>query len=90
VNNVIWRDNSNNETGFIIESYNATTKSWSQIATVGPNVTSCAVGDGLFRVRAFNSVGSSAPSNSRCAGCGTAIDDEDIPDNATECALSIQ
>jgi hypothetical protein len=63
-----WRDNSNNETGFRIER-RIGTGAWSQIATVGPNVTRFA-STGLrsrttygYRVRAYNGVGASAYSN---------------------------
>ncbi|QVL48494.1 MAG: fibronectin type III domain-containing protein [Thiocapsa sp.] len=63
-----WRDNSNNETGFRIER-RIGTGAWSQIATVGPNVTGFA-STGLrsrttygYRVRAYNGIGTSAYSN---------------------------
>jgi uncharacterized protein len=63
-----WRDNSNNETGFRIER-RIGTGAWSQIATVGPNVTRFA-STGLrsrttygYRVRAYNGIGTSAYSN---------------------------
>jgi predicted phage tail protein len=63
-----WLDNSTNETGFKIErSTNGT--SWSQIATVGANVTTY-TNTGLnksrtyyYRVRAYNAVGNSPYSN---------------------------
>jgi hypothetical protein len=63
-----WADNSGNETGFAIErSTNGTT--FTEVATVGANVTSYS-DTGLsantryyHRVRAFNHLGSSAPSN---------------------------
>jgi len=63
-----WADNSANETGFKIERSTNGTK-WSQVATVGANVTSY-VSSGLkantayyFRIRAYNSAGDSAYSN---------------------------
>jgi alpha-tubulin suppressor-like RCC1 family protein len=63
-----WRDNSSNETGFRIER-KIGTGAWSQIATVGANVTAFA-STGLkasttyrYRVRAFNTAGTSAYSN---------------------------
>jgi predicted phage tail protein len=63
-----WTDNSNNETGFKIErSTNGTT--FSQIATVGVNVTTYS-NNGLkgnktywYRVRAYNGTGNSGYSN---------------------------
>jgi hypothetical protein len=70
--NLSWTDNSTNESGFRIErSTNGT--SFSQIATVGANTTSYA-STGLqsnriyyYRVRAYNSVGNSAYSNTASA-----------------------
>jgi uncharacterized protein len=66
--NLSWRDTSNNESGFRIER-RIGTGAWSQIATVGPNVTSFA-STGLrsrttygYRVRAFNGIGVSSYSN---------------------------
>lgn len=63
-----WRDNSNNETEFRIERKQGQGGSWSQIATVGANVTS--YNDTpqkgptfYYRVRACNSAGCSAYSN---------------------------
>lgn len=65
---LLWRDNSNNESGFRIER-RVGTGAWSQIATVGPDVTSFA-STGLksqtnygYRVRAYNGIGTSAYSN---------------------------
>ena len=66
--NLSWTQNSSNEDGFIVErSSNGT--SFTVIATTGPNATAYSV-TGLasntryyFRVRAFNSLGSSAYSN---------------------------
>jgi hypothetical protein len=67
-----WVDNANNESGFSIErSLNGST--WSQIATVGADVTGY-VNSGLssgttysYRVRAYNSGGNSAYSNTASA-----------------------
>lgn len=63
-----WNDNSNNETGFLIERQNSD-GSWTQIGTAGANATSFPV-TGLqsgttyaFRVRAQNASGPSAYSN---------------------------
>jgi hypothetical protein len=66
--NLSWTDNSNNETGFKVErSSDGTT--FTQIATVGANVTTYA-DTGLpaltkyyYRVRAYNAGGNSAYSN---------------------------
>jgi hypothetical protein len=62
-----WHDNSNNETGFAIDSIiNGT---FQQIGTVGPNVTAARVTQlspqtaYTFRVRALNGTTASAPSN---------------------------
>jgi len=64
-----WLDNSNNELGFSIERSNDPEGPWTEIDTVGPNVTtysdtSVAPGQTFFyRVLAFNAIGPSAPSN---------------------------
>lgn len=65
---LVWRDNASNESGFRIER-RIGTGAWSQIATVGPNVTGFA-STGLrsrttygYRVRAYNGIGTSAYSN---------------------------
>ncbi len=66
--NLAWRDNANNEDGFMIErSVNGT--NFTQIATVGVNVTTYS-NTGLstntryyYRVRGYNTVGNSAYSN---------------------------
>ena len=60
-----WRDNASNESGFKIERYFTESGGWTEIDTVGPNVTSyygiqdksCEKTD---RVRAFNGAGYSA------------------------------
>ncbi|PIQ75491.1 MAG: hypothetical protein COV84_00985 [Candidatus Portnoybacteria bacterium CG11_big_fil_rev_8_21_14_0_20_40_15] len=66
--NVSWQDNSNNEDGFKIERKTDAT-SWTQIATVGANITSYP-DSGLaentkyyYRVRADNANGDSGYSN---------------------------
>lgn len=48
-----WQDNSNNESGFLIESLSGGT--WKEVATVGPNVTTAtdSNAEGVYRVRAF-------------------------------------
>jgi len=67
-----WQDNSNNEDGFKIER-KIQGGSYSQIATVGANVTSYS-NTGLnsgttccYRVRAYNAAGNSGYSNESCA-----------------------
>jgi hypothetical protein len=63
-----WMDNSTNETGFKVER-SPNGASWAQIATVGANVNSYAnIGlppgtTYLYRVRAYNTIGNSAYSN---------------------------
>ncbi|MDI6791402.1 MAG: DUF2341 domain-containing protein [bacterium] len=70
---LIWTDNSNNETGFKIERKTGTGGIFSQIATVGADVTSYS-NTGLdtgttycYRARAYNAVGNSGYSNEDCA-----------------------
>jgi Domain of Unknown Function (DUF1080)/Fibronectin type III domain len=69
-----WTDVSNNESGFKVERM-ASTGSYTQLATVPANVqtyTDTGLNSGTtycYKVRAFNSAGTSAPSN---AGCTTA------------------
>jgi hypothetical protein len=70
--NLMWNDNSANEDGFKIER-SANGSSWTQIGTVGPNVTSYA-STGLtankiyyYRVRAHNILGNSGYSNTASA-----------------------
>jgi hypothetical protein len=85
--NLVWTDNSTNETGFEIDRKTGSTGSWSQIATTGAGVTSYS-NTGLtasttyyYRVRATNSAGDSADSNeasattsgSGCSSSTTAI-----------------
>jgi large repetitive protein len=64
--NLAWTDNATNETGFKIERKTGAAGSWSQIATVGANVTSYP-NSGLaagtlyyYRVRAYSSTLNSA------------------------------
>jgi N-acetylmuramoyl-L-alanine amidase len=64
-----WQDNSEEESGFKIERSLSGSSDWSQITTVGPNVTSH-TNSGLstetqyfYRVRAYNGEGNSGYSN---------------------------
>jgi chitodextrinase len=64
--NLTWQDNSNNESGFIVQRASSSSGPWTQIGLVGANVTSCAH-TGLtasttyyYRVCAFNTSGNSA------------------------------
>jgi subtilisin len=73
--NLSWSDNSGNENGFKIERWNGS--SYSQINTVGANVTTYA-DSGLapsttyyYRVRAYNSIGDSGYSNESSASTFT-------------------
>jgi predicted phage tail protein len=70
--NLSWTDNASNEQGFRIERSNNNV-SFTQIATVGPNVTTYPSG-GLqknktfyYRVRAYNASGNSAYTNTASA-----------------------
>jgi hypothetical protein len=69
---IAWTDNSSNETGFKIER-RLGSGSWSQIATVGANVTTytstnlTAGATYSFRVRSYNATGNSAYSNTATA-----------------------
>jgi len=67
--NLSWQDNSNNESGFKIERKTGVTGAYTQIATVGVNVTSysnTALTSNTtyyYRVRAYSIAGNSAYSN---------------------------
>jgi hypothetical protein len=74
--NLIWKDNSSNETGFKIERKTGTGGTFSQTTTVGAsNDTGASFEDtGLsasttycYRVKASNTAGDSSPSNEACA-----------------------
>jgi chitodextrinase len=64
--NLTWRDNSGNESGFLIQRAPSSTGTWTQIASVGANVmsysnTGLAMGTAYYyRVCAYNSRGNSA------------------------------
>ena len=68
-----WQDNSNNEDGFGIEMLSPTGGDFTEIGTVGPNITQYRLtlsgyyGDMFcFRVFAFNAAADSADSNIAC------------------------
>src|SRR5262249_29407173 len=68
-----WTDQSSSEDGFASDADTGPTGTFTQIATVGPNVTSY-IDSGLasgttncYRVRAFNSAGFSDYSNQGCS-----------------------
>jgi hypothetical protein len=70
--NLSWTDKSNNETGFKV-SRTTNGKAFKQIATVGANVTTyadtrlAASTKYYYQVSAYNSAGTSAPSNTASA-----------------------
>jgi hypothetical protein len=67
--NLTWTDNSTNETGFKIQRSSNGGSSWTQIATVGPGITSYSDTSVRrnttyeYRVAAYNGAGTSAWSN---------------------------
>jgi DNA-binding beta-propeller fold protein YncE len=71
--NLSWADGSSNESGFEVWRWSLDTMAWTKIATVGPNVTSYSdtalTGSViyLYRIRAYNSCGSSGYSNAAYA-----------------------
>lgn len=81
---IAWQDNSNDEDGFKVESKLGADGTYTQVATVGPNVTnyeSTGLTEGVtyfYRVRAFNLGGNSAYSNEASA----------IPSSGTNFALN--
>ena len=72
-----WTDNADNESGFRIERRLNPTGSYSEITTLGPNVTSyadttVAAGQGYcYRLRAYNAEGNSGYSNEACGTAAT-------------------
>ena len=78
--NVFWQDNSNNESGFMVEKASAATGPWTQIGTVGANATTYA-NTGLtasttyyYRIRAYNAAGDSGYSTVASAATQSAPD----------------
>ncbi len=67
--NLSWTDNSTNETGFVIQRSSNGGLTWTQIATVGPNVTTYSDATVskkktyVYQVAAYSSAGTSAWSN---------------------------
>lgn len=67
--NLYWRDNANNELGFILERMEETSRTYTEVCTLGPDVISFVdhglkPGTGYFyRLKAFNKFGQSAYSN---------------------------
>ncbi len=88
--NLVWTDNSSNETGFKIERKTGSGGTYAQIATVAASVTTYSDTTGLtfgtsyfYRVRATNAGGDSAYSNEASATTLTTI----WPPNATPAIL---
>ena len=86
-----WSDNSNNETGFVIERQAWGSGSWVTLTTVGAGVTSYAdrtVAESTqysYRVSATNNLGKSSASN-----VATATTPATIPGAPSNLALSVQ
>jgi len=87
-----WADNSNNESGFTVERSPNGTSGWTQIATVGANVTTYS-STGLtcsttyyYRVRAYNGGGDSDYSNT--VNAATVVCTPAAPSNLTAIAGS--
>ncbi|MCJ7795719.1 MAG: fibronectin type III domain-containing protein, partial [Thermoleophilia bacterium] len=92
--NLSWRDNSTNESGFKIERSLSSTTGFSPIATVGANVVSYS-NSGLsasttyyYRVRAYNTAGDSAYSNTASASTGQTVPSAPTNLNATPASSS--
>lgn len=89
--NLTWVDNSSVETGFKIERSPDGTHDWTQIATVGANVTDYS-NTGLtcdtiyyYRIRAYNAGGDSGYSNTANAmtlGCSSCADSYETDDDS--------
>ena len=72
--NLSWSDNASNESGYVVQRSNSTATGFSNIATLGPNITSYIDSSGLsgsttyyYRIYARNSIGNSAYSNTASA-----------------------
>ncbi len=90
--NLAWTDNSNDETGFKIEIKFGESGAFTQIATVGANVTSYSstglltATEYVYRVRAYSAGGNSAYSNE--ASATTLPDIPTAPTNLTATTAS--
>jgi hypothetical protein len=90
--NLVWKDNSSNETGFKIERKTGSNGTWAQIATVAANAlsysnTGLSAGTTyLYRVRATNTAGDSAYSNE--VSVTTPVSLPTAPSNLTATAAS--
>src|SRR5665213_2150176 len=77
--NLAWTDNANNEDGYTVEQSSDAGSNWLKIATLGVNaqsypVTGLQAGTGYsFRVRAFNSLGTSGYSNTVSANTSSQL-----------------
>jgi chitodextrinase len=94
--NLTWQDNSNNESGFIVQRASSSSGPWAQIGIVGANVASCAH-TGLtasttyfYRVCAYNASGNSVFSSVTSATTPALVDTTapSIPSGAIATATS--
>ena len=83
--NLTWKDNSDNETGFIIERATGSSTTFTELAVVGPNVITYS-NDSLapgtqytYRLRAYNTIGDSGYSNT-----ATSVSNDTAPFPPTE------
>src|SRR4030042_595233 len=92
--NLTWADNSSNETGFKIDRATSSTGPWSQIATVGANVTSyqntglTASTTYYYHVHAYNTAGDSAASNTDSATTQSSVTIPTAPSSLSATAAS--
>lgn len=92
--NLAWTDNSSNEDGFKVERAPGTTSTFTEIATVGAGVTTyqntglTASTQFTYRVRAYNSSGSSAYSATATAATNSAGSTPAAPSGLAAAAAS--